>query len=481
MFQHGSNCTHAANCIDGIGRTGIARVRTYEGTAVYELQDAERASEGAGESAKTKKKTNECARAEERGRRWRVKRACRCRAVKRMYHTVQGGVGVGAWRAWGWVETKNHRKRDLERDWEPCPDADADRPGRAAAEDRTDAAAEPGGVDKSSQSGRRAGERTGRGGGGGAVRGAVDACTGARRGGGVCGARRGGRGCICADAESDRDREEKDVEEGKEEEMASGGSGMGRAGGGFAGLRGVVRVRRRGMGTGLAGGGYGYEPSFAWKKVTGSGSASVLLLADQRRTRARGKPTPKGSSEAGEEGHEEEEVLRDGVGDGANDEKEDECECEECEAVYGSDGVDLHGEVGRPLRYGDVRSYCATSGRYGTNSLSPWDAFWKDTERRISGMRYSDELGRALALGRGVGRFTSFLSFLSSWRTRELLCGGASSNEKRRDALRASSGSGESSAAETRSPNSVRENGGARGDEGERSMGGGGGGRKARN
>lgn len=96
-----------------------------------------------------------------------------------------------------------------------------------------------------------------------------------------------------------------------------------------------------------------------------------------------------------------------------------------------------------------------------------------DAESWSSGMRYSGELVRA-PIGRRVeGRFTSadalFLNLVNIRRTRELLCPSSSSSvhvtEKRVEELNESA-SGDSSAAETRSPNSTREKGGAREDEG---------------
>lgn len=116
-----------------------------------------------------------------------------------------------------------------------------------------------------------------------------------------------------------------------------------------------------------------------------------------------------------------------------------------------------------------ARSYCTASGRYGTNSSAV--ARWKDVERRSSGMRYAaSAAGRGLAMCAEDEGLTSRASLVSSERTAERVCvcevrGLASTM---RDAAKGRSGSGASqcSAAETRSPNSTREKGGARGEGG---------------
>ncbi|KAJ7649495.1 hypothetical protein DFH06DRAFT_1420992 [Mycena polygramma] len=163
-----------------------------------------------------------------------------------------------------------------------------------------------------------------------------------------------------------------------------------------------------------------------------------------------------------------------------------------CAAYWlGRDGVERENACGRGCGRGDARSYCATSARYGTNagsSASTSAVVYSDAEddadvdaRRNSGMRYSGELGRGVGDADAEERRTNadarLVNFLRSVRTPRAapFCSSRAFESAlllRWDGAERKGGrgrgSGESRAAETRLPNSRRENGGARadGDEG---------------
>ncbi|KAJ7601543.1 hypothetical protein DFH06DRAFT_1406681 [Mycena polygramma] len=286
-----------------------------------------------------------------------------------------------------------------------------------------------------------------------------------------------------------------------EEETSGEGEGVSGRGSARRGNEG-----KGGAGIGRAGGGRGGEPGMR-RLQNGSASASasnewvgLRSSLDPLHLRAV-KHEPSSDSEtvlSGVVGYAwdspddveyEEEAEAEADAGYAEEEEDEEVEMEVwrlCAAYWlGRDGVE------RENARGEARSYCATSGRYGTNAWSSVSAsavVYSDAEeaadaeaRRSSGMRYSGELGRVVvgdadAEERRTNADARLVNFLRSVRTpwavpfcssrafesALLRWAGAERNGERRR------GSGESRAAETRLPNSRREKGGARadGDEG---------------